>query len=100
VLWNVLGGRADGEVIADVRRVILSSGDAIVLCSDGLHRYVDAKMISDVVTTSNSPAEACQRLIKLANEAGGEDNITVVVSKPEFKDLGDSTWVDDAETQI
>ena len=40
VLWNVLGGQADGDLTAEVYRVDLRPGDCIVLCSDGLHRYL------------------------------------------------------------
>lgn len=100
VLWNVLGGRADGELTADVRREELRAGDAIVLCSDGLHRYIDEAKLARVVSEAASPAEACERLIELANQAGGEDNITVVVSRPEAEDLQKTTWFEDFETTV
>jgi protein phosphatase len=93
VLWNVLGGHADEELIAEVRRIDLESGDLIVLCSDGLHRYVDNERLAAVVTEAGSPEVACRQLIGIANESGGEDNITVVVSRPASDD-GNATWVD------
>ncbi len=83
VLWNVLGGHAGGQLIAEVHRADLQRGDAIVLCSDGLHRYVDRNQLGRIVSDCESPHVACRRLIDLANDAGGEDNITVIVSKPE-----------------
>ncbi|MGB7345404.1 MAG: protein phosphatase 2C domain-containing protein [Pirellulaceae bacterium] len=83
VLWNVLGGRADGELLAEVRRADLLPGDTIVLCSDGLHRYVDATKLAAVVEELKDPRAICDYLIQFANDAGGEDNITVVVSTPE-----------------
>lgn len=83
VLWNVLGGSADGELMAEVRTADLQEGDTIVLCSDGLHRYLDEKKLAKVVAKESNPAAICKRLIKIANKAGGEDNITVIVSQPE-----------------
>ena len=100
VLWNVLGGNADGDLIAEVRRVDIQEGDVVVLCSDGLHRYVGKERLAEIVTESASPEAACQRLIVIANEAGGEDNITVVVSKPERQSSGSTTWIDDFDTVV
>jgi protein phosphatase len=94
VLWNVLGGHAEEELIAEVRRVDLESGDLIVLCSDGLHRYVGKERLATVVTEAGSPEVACRHLVLIANESGGEDNITVVVSRPSSDDDGNATWVD------
>lgn len=100
VLWNVLGGNADGEAIAEVRRTDLRSGDVIVLCSDGLHRYVAAEQLADVVSNSDSPEIACRRLTAIANQSGGEDNITVIVSEPDSNDISASTWAEGFETII
>ncbi|MDG2220996.1 MAG: protein phosphatase 2C domain-containing protein [Rubripirellula sp.] len=82
VLWNVLGGNSDGDIIAEVHRVDLKVGDAVVLCSDGLYRYIDNDALAAVVIGSQSPETACRELIALANQQGGEDNITVVVACP------------------
>ena len=82
VLWNVLGGRSDGGVVAEVRQATLQQGDAVLLCSDGLTRYVDKETIAQVVSEGRHPEAICAKLIAMANEAGGEDNITVVVSLP------------------
>ncbi|WP_246151277.1 PP2C family protein-serine/threonine phosphatase [Rubripirellula reticaptiva] len=94
VLWNVLGGRSDGGLIAEVRRVDLEAGDKIVLCSDGLHRYVKPNQLANIVNESQDPSQACQSLIKLANDAGGEDNITVIVSAPAGENINESTWIE------
>lgn len=83
VLWNVLGGNANGELMAEVRTADLQSGDTIVLCSDGLHRYLDPAMLAQIVVEEGDPASICKRMVKIANDAGGEDNITVVVSQPQ-----------------
>lgn len=99
VLWNVLGGHSEGDLIAEVHRVELSPGDVVVLCTDGLYRYVDKETIAEIVQNTDSSAEACETLITLANERGGEDNITVIVSSPEPGGMH-STWLDNDDTII
>lgn len=83
VLWNVLGGGGQHELTAEVRRVDLREGDAILLCSDGLSRYVSSETIAEVITTQTDDLEpVCHHLVGLANAAGGEDNITVIIARP------------------
>ncbi|TWT93649.1 PP2C family protein-serine/threonine phosphatase [Neorhodopirellula pilleata] len=83
VLWNVLGGNGQHELTAEVRRVDLREGDAVLLCSDGLSRYVSSETIAEVITSQTDDLEpVCHHLVGLANAAGGEDNITVIVARP------------------
>ncbi|WP_168566655.1 PP2C family protein-serine/threonine phosphatase [Crateriforma spongiae] len=89
VLWNVLGGQnEDGDLIAEVRRATLEPGDTILLCSDGLYRYLDEATLASVVSGSDDLPAICQDLINRANDAGGEDNITVVLARPCRSQLG------------
>lgn len=54
-------------------------GQKIILCSDGLYTNVTQKQIADLIYQhSYSPEEKCKKLIDLANENGGNDNISVV----------------------
>jgi serine/threonine protein phosphatase PrpC len=62
----------------DFFSVDLSSGDLILLASDGLTRYVAATEMSELVS-GNDLNLSCQRLIDLAKERGGSDNITVLL---------------------
>ncbi len=55
------------------------AGDVFVLCSDGLAHVTDAE-IRDLVQ-AEEPQAAAERLVNLANERGGQDNVTVVVIK-------------------
>lgn len=55
-------------------------GDAFLLCSDGLYNHVEDEEMRDIVGRMESQA-ACQALVDLANQRGGDDNITVVVFK-------------------
>lgn len=58
--------------------VSLQTGDCFVLCSDGLHDLVNAMEIRDAAV--QYPAQqACQELVRLANERGGHDNISVII---------------------
>ncbi len=84
VLWNVLGGSGEQELIAEVRRTDLVEGDMVLLCSDGLSRYLSTETLAGVVSEGCSDHRGiCHRLVGLANAAGGEDNITVIVCSPE-----------------
>ncbi len=51
----------------------------LILCSDGLHNYVSSEAIVETVTSEMTMEEKCQKLIDLANDAGGFDNITVAL---------------------
>lgn len=68
------------HVQVDSERVVdkLKPGDALVLCSDGLHGLVTDYEIGQIAG-EEQPAEACASLIDLANERGGPDNITAIV---------------------
>ncbi len=66
------------EVQVDVMGLIAEPDDVFVLCSDGLANMIEDDEIREVVV--NTPFEkAPQKLIDLANERGGDDNITVVL---------------------
>jgi PPM family protein phosphatase len=66
------------EVQVDVMGIVTRPGDAFVLCSDGLANLVDDKEIQEVVA-GHPPPDAARKLVELANERGGDDNITVIV---------------------
>ena len=77
VLYRALGQVDDTEADLYVRP--LSAGDWLVLCSDGLTRHVTGAEIAEIVRASAAPDEVTHRLVTLANERGGEDNITVAI---------------------
>jgi hypothetical protein len=60
-------------------RLTLHHHDVFVLCSDGLSNKVHGPTIREVVSSSANLKQATERLISLANERGGDDNITVVL---------------------
>jgi protein phosphatase len=77
VLYRALGQSFDLEV--DIYTHYLNDGDALVVCSDGLTRHLSSSDIAKIVKSADSPDEATLDLIELANERGGEDNISVIV---------------------
>ena len=77
VLTRALGVASDVEV--DVDELTLSSGDVLVLCTDGLSGMVSDNDIFSVTAAEKDPGKACDRLVELANRQGGKDNVTVVV---------------------
>jgi protein phosphatase len=55
----------------------LLAGDALVLCSDGLHGAVSTKEIAETLDPGAHLENAAQRLVELANERDGSDNVSV-----------------------
>ncbi len=66
----------------EIGRLEVAPGDLLLLCSDGLFGPVEDADIASVLAEL-PPAKATDRLIELANAAGGPDNITVIVAKVE-----------------
>lgn len=79
ILVRALGTQDQVEV--DVDEQILLEGDVLLLCSDGLTHMVTDAEIASTLTTSESAQAASDRLIELANENGGADNVTVIVAR-------------------
>jgi PPM family protein phosphatase len=76
--------RPDDEGFVDVFEVPFGAEDALLMCSDGLSDQVRAADILRVVEEhAGSPREAAERLVALANEAGGKDNVSVVIVEGE-----------------
>ena len=71
-------GVADTVEPDKVGPISLPAGSLLLLCSDGLHRVVSDDEIAAVLA-SGTPQEMAERLIALANEAGGPDNISVAI---------------------
>ena len=71
-------GTAD-SVQVDLTYVELFQGDLLLLCSDGLSGMIRYEEIREVLRTCTEPIDACKALTERANQAGGHDNITVII---------------------
>ena len=80
VLYRAVG---QGEALeVDTYIESLPGTYRLMLCCDGLWGMVSDDQLTQVIRSAPTPQEACDRLVELANAAGGKDNITVVVVEP------------------
>lgn len=84
VLYRALGQMEDTN--ADLYSRNLTEGDWLLLCSDGLTRHISPSEMVDLVTTDMHPDDVVQHLVQLANERGGEDNVSAVAIRMERAD--------------
>jgi len=77
ILTRALG--IDERVVVDSWEILPVVGDRYLICSDGLFNEIDDNRVAAVLRRLAEPAEAAKELVRLANEAGGRDNITCVV---------------------
>lgn len=86
VLTRAVG--TSGTVQIDTDEHVLLVGDFLLLCSDGLTRMVTDPEIASTLLTSTSAQESADRLVELANDNGGVDNVTVIVLHVAEKSAG------------
>lgn len=77
ILTRALGVGPGVDV--DLWELDLKTGDRLLLCSDGLTNEVSDVEIADLLGQRSDPSDAARVLVDLANQHGGNDNITVVV---------------------
>jgi protein phosphatase len=80
VVTRSVGVGAQVEIDAQKFDALLSEGDTLLMCSDGLHGLVSDDELLEVMTNGNLDS-ACLRAIELANSRGGHDNITVLMAR-------------------
>ena len=81
VITRALG--PEGPVEVDTRSFRARAGDVYLLCSDGLTTMISEQQIADVLRANPLLHDAGEALIAAANEAGGRDNVTVVLMRLE-----------------
>ncbi len=80
VILQALG--AQNEIYPVSARLSPSRNDVLLVCSDGLSNKVSAAQLQQVVVDNMEGLQnACAELVRIANENGGEDNITVIIAK-------------------
>jgi len=88
IILQALG--PDPKVKVDLTHQEVRRGDVLVLCSDGLSGQVKKDEIAKVVSETRDLSQVCEKLIALANERGGPDNITVVAARFDGEGLRNS----------
>jgi len=91
VLLRALG--AHPEVDVDVEEIDLIPRDVLLFCSDGLTRMVTEPEIAGTLQAETDPVAAAQKLVDLANERGGLDNVTVVVARVQDESKSWFSWL-------
>jgi serine/threonine protein phosphatase PrpC len=91
VLLRALGTQPEIEV--DAEEHTLFPHDILLLCSDGLTRMVAEQKIAATLQSESDPGRTAEKLVALANENGGADNVTVVVVHMEPKEIGFLSWL-------
>jgi len=69
----------DGEPLPQTRLLNLKIGDQLLLCTDGLTGMLSDLQIQSILNKSAPLESHCQRLVDAANQAGGKDNVTVLL---------------------
>ena len=68
-------------VMPDIYTCFARNDSFLLMCTDGLTHMVEEEEIRRIIAESTEPQEACDILVKTANQNGGKDNITVIVAK-------------------
>jgi serine/threonine protein phosphatase PrpC len=77
IITRALG--VDAQVEVDTYRVEAKAGDRFLICSDGLTNMLSDDTIAQTLRRHADPQQAADTLVDMANQAGGDDNITVVI---------------------
>jgi serine/threonine protein phosphatase PrpC len=91
VLLRALGALPEIEI--DTEEHMLFARDILMLCCDGLTRMVTEPEIAGTLQAEPDPTRASEKLIALANERGGVDNITVIVVRVGSESRGWFSWL-------
>ena len=91
IVTRALG--VEETVTADIIEQPLEYRDLILLCSDGLTDLVsDATIAETLLKFENNLAKAGKALVKEANDAGGKDNISIVLARVDAKLTPGQPW--------
>ena len=79
VITRALGTAPSVE--ADILTCPFLEGDIILMCSDGLSNMLDEDTMASVASEKEEISNRAEKLVKMANDAGGNDNITVILAE-------------------
>lgn len=82
--WILRALGTEQDVKIDIKTIMFEEGDFLLICSDGLSNKVNDTEMVNILQNQDSLERKAQELINMANENGGEDNITLIIL--EFND--------------
>lgn len=97
VITRALG--TDPNMIADTYELDADPGDRLLLCSDGLTTMLEDGLICEILEQYRTPDVAARMLVDAANDAGGHDNVSVIVIDIEGTGSPRGSLVDAAGTR-
>ena len=77
VITRAIG--SDPNTLPDIYELNVSAGDRLLLCSDGLNAMIEDPEIEDILRHTHDPQRCASNLVDAALDAGGLDNVTVIV---------------------
>lgn len=83
VLVNCVSANPQSNAFPELHHVQIEEGDRLLLCTDGLTDMVDVGDIARIIAGHPDPQEACEELIQRSLDAGGRDNVTVILAAVE-----------------
>src|SRR5258706_13723108 len=86
IILQALG--QDKSVLPEIQTLPFSHDDCLLLCSDGLSSYVAHERIEEIMASGEDEHVRCRHLVEAANEAGGADNVTVLLARLVVRESG------------
>ena len=80
IITRAVGGGPEIEV--DFFEVDLQENDRILMCSDGLTDMLEDREIFEIIKSGTNSGSIVDTLVDMANQYGGNDNITVILTEP------------------
>lgn len=77
--WIMKAVGTEKSIVPDLDKLLLPPKSSLLLCTDGLSNKVEKEVMLDVILRDVSLATKADTLVEMANELGGEDNITVIL---------------------
>jgi protein phosphatase len=81
VAANLTSALGASEMLPKIGLVDLAPGDTLLLCSDGLTKHVADEQITEILRRGEGAETTARALVSAALDAGGSDNVTVIVAR-------------------
>ena len=78
------------SIEVDTMKLTLDSDESLLLCCDGVIAHLSDDDIHKIIRDSPDPQTACQKIVDMANERGGSDNISLIILSSEGSDIKES----------